>query len=450
MVQPTALDQYMLELINQARSNPSGAASKLGINLNQGLSAGTISTAAKQPLAFNQDIVDAAHKHSSWMLATDTFSHTGAGGSSPGQRMKAEGYAGNSWGENIAITWGNGKAPSQSVVEGMENGLFKSSGHRVNLMKDSYKEIGIGIEGGEYRGSPGVTATQDFGRNGATSFLTGVAFDDKDGDNFYDVGEGLKGVSIEAKSSTGGVFKAAGWDAGGWQMAVPQGSYTLTFSGGGLAAPVTKTATVGAQNVKVDLNSDVKPPLTTPDPTPEPTPDPTPAPEPVPTPEPVPEGITRTGTWRNDTLSGKAGDDILAGRGGNDRLNGGGGNDNLLGENGNDRLNGGAGDDVLTGGAGRDHLTGGAGADRFVFSEFSDRGDRITDFNAAAGDKIDVSALLDAYGYKGTNPFADGTIDFKDVGQGERLDVHIGGKDIAGLVTLAGIHDEPTAENFVF
>jgi serralysin len=119
MAQPTAYDQYMLELINQARANPAAMASKLGIDLNQGLSAGTISAAAKQPLAFNLDLIDAAHKHSAWMLATDTFSHTGAGGSNPGARMKAEGYTGSSWGENIAITWGNGKVPSQSVVDGL-------------------------------------------------------------------------------------------------------------------------------------------------------------------------------------------------------------------------------------------------------------------------------------------------------------------------------------------
>ena len=230
MAQPTALDQYMLELINQARANPSAAASKLGIGLNDGLSSGTISTTPKQPLAFNEDIIDAAHKHSAWMLATDTFSHTGSGGSSPGDRMKAEGYTGSSWGENISITWGSGRTPSQTVVDGMENGLFKSAGHRTNIMKDSYNEIGIGVEGGEYKGSPGVDATQDFGRK-SSAYLTGVVFDDKDGDNFYDVGEGLKGIHIDAKSSTGQTYSVNDWDSGGWQVAVPQGSVHADFLG---------------------------------------------------------------------------------------------------------------------------------------------------------------------------------------------------------------------------
>jgi serralysin len=429
MTQPTPYDQYMLELINQARANPAAAAAKLGIDLNQGLSAGTISTAAKQPLAFNPDLIDAAHKHSVWMLATDTFSHTGAGGSDPSARMKAEGYTGTTWGENIAITWGSGKVVSQSVVDSLENNLFNSGGHRANIMKDAYKESGIGIDGGEYKGSPGVTVTQDFGRSGTTSFLTGVAFNDKDGDHFYDVGEGLAGIHVQAKSVAGQVFDTDGWTSGGWQVAVPQGSYTLTFSGGGLAAPVIKTAQVGALNVKVDLDTHLAPVVTVPIETP--VPSPTPIPTPTPTPTPAPVGVVKVGTWGNDVMTGTAGDDALYGR------------------SGNDTLNGGAGNDVLKGGAGRDVLTGGAGADHFVFTSLADRGDRITDFAHAQGDRIDVSGLLHAYGYHGTNPFADGTLKLVDGIQGEHLDVHIWGKEIAGLVTLAGIHDDPGASAFI-
>ena len=418
MAQPTPLDQYMLELINQSRANPSAAAAKLGIGLNDGLAAGTISATAKQPLAFNEDLIDAAHKHSAWMLATDTFSHTGAGGSTAGGRMAAEGYAGSTWGENIAITWGSGKVPSQSVVDGLENGLFKSPGHRTNIMKDTFNEIGIGVEGGEYKGSPGVTATQDFGKK-ASAYLTGVSFDDKDGDNFYDVGEGLAGVQIKATSSTGQSYSVSGWDAGGWQMAVPQGSYTLTFSGGGLAAPVVKTATVGTSNVKVDLNSDAAP-----------APAPTPSPTPTPAPAPLPEGVSKVGTPYNDVLSGTGAADTLSGLGGSDTLKG---------------L---AGNDVLIGGNGSDSLTGGTGADRFVYSALSEKGDSIKDFGT--GDKIDVSALLDAYGYAGTNPLADGTLDFRSTWQGQKMDVHIGGTSVTSLFTLTGVQTEPTAEAFIF
>ncbi|MGH6930675.1 MAG: CAP domain-containing protein, partial [Dongiaceae bacterium] len=93
----TAYEQYMLELINAARLDPAAAAALYGVNL------GSISAASKQPLAGNQLLTLAAEDHSQWMLDTDTFSHTGAGGSDPGDRMSDAGYAFTgawTWGEN--------------------------------------------------------------------------------------------------------------------------------------------------------------------------------------------------------------------------------------------------------------------------------------------------------------------------------------------------------------
>jgi len=76
-------------------------------------------------------------------------------------------------------------------------------------------------------------------------------------------------------------------------------------------------------------------------------------------------------------------------------LNGTTGADTLRGSTGNDTLRGLAGNDSLDGGAGRDLLTGGEGADRFRFSAGSGFGqtqaDRITDFNRAHGDRIEIS-----------------------------------------------------------
>ncbi|WP_348771485.1 carbohydrate-binding domain-containing protein [Azospirillum sp. SYSU D00513] len=249
----------MLELINRARANPAAEATRQGIDLNQGLAPGTISTAAKAPLAWDPLLLDSARAHSTWMLDTDSFSHTGAANSSPGDRMKAAGYAFSgswSWGENIAIRWGAGTAISASSVEAMESGLFKSAGHRTNLMKDTFREIGIGLQTGEYQGSTGMTGTQNFARTAGNPFLTGVTFDDRDGDNFYDPGEGLGGVAIKAVSSAGTTYQATSWTSGGYGMELPAGNYTVTFSGGGIPGTITKTASIGANNVKLDLNQD--------------------------------------------------------------------------------------------------------------------------------------------------------------------------------------------------
>lgn len=77
------------------------------------------------------------------------------------------------------------------------------------------------------------------------------------------------------------------------------------------------------------------------------------------------------------------------------------GADTIPGSALNDKINGKQGDDIITGGGGADILTGGTGADTFVYRVLSDSSastgvDLITDFNAAAGDRIDLSALGDA------------------------------------------------------
>jgi serralysin len=159
-----------------------------------------------------------------------------------------------------------------------------------------------------------------------------------------------------------------------------------------------------------------------------------------------------SGRGGNDRLAGNAGKDRVDGGAGNDRIDGGAGDDTLSGGAGNDRIDGGAGNDAISGGAGRDVLVGGVGADRFVFADLSDRGrDRIEDFDAAQGDRIDVSALLDAAGYRGTDPFGDGTLGLVDVRGGERLDLDLEGaaRDVRGLVTLVGQHDDAGPSGFI-
>ena len=96
-----------------------------------------------------------------------------------------------------------------------------------------------------------------------------------------------------------------------------------------------------------------------------------------------------------NTLTGSGAAEQLRGLGGNDRLFGLAGDDRLDGGRGKDRLNGGLGDDRLDGGLGRDLLTGGSGADRFCFAVGRSFGnnlaDRITDFRASEGDRIEIS-----------------------------------------------------------
>jgi Ca2+-binding RTX toxin-like protein len=108
----------------------------------------------------------------------------------------------------------------------------------------------------------------------------------------------------------------------------------------------------------------------------------------------------------DDYLIGGKGDDVLDGGMGADRLYGGRGHDVLIGDSGRDVLRGGKGNDFLEGGRGTDILSGGQGADVFVFSKLADMGvgtrrDIVTDFNGAAGDRIDLRGLAKSEGLDG-------------------------------------------------
>ena len=269
-------EQYLLELINRARADPGAEAARLGISLNQGLSPGTIRDTEKQPLAANEFLNDAAADHSQWMLATNIFSHTGQGGSSAGDRIEDAGYTNwRTWGENISYR-GGGNVQSVSVVEGHHDGLFKSSGHRRNLLNDGFTEIGLGQEYGRFNNFNASMLTQNFASDRGDPFLLGVVFDDKDGDDFFDPGEELPDVRVavsgEGPTCTG--------DGGGYEVRIDGGgSFSVTFSGGGLDAPLTRTVQIGAENMKLDLNiDDITAPPPPADPEPE-IPD-EPAPEP--------------------------------------------------------------------------------------------------------------------------------------------------------------------------
>ena len=273
----TNYEQYMLQLINRARANPTAEVARYGSSfwngtpdLNEGLAPGTITTAPKQPLAMNSDLLDSALGHTQDMLSSQVFSHTGSDGSDPGQRMAAAGYSfvGNwTWGENIAWSGTSGTVDQTSLTFQIEGNLFgdkgvSGRGHRLNLMSAAFREIGIGQDTGVFQGFNALMVTEDFAASDALGvgerFLTGVAFNDTVlADNFYTPGEGLGGVTITAVAGGGGgTFTTTTWSAGGYTLAVPAGTYTVTASGGGLVNPVVYQGVVVAdQNVERDFQN---------------------------------------------------------------------------------------------------------------------------------------------------------------------------------------------------
>ncbi len=151
---------------------------------------------------------------------------------------------------------------------------------------------------------------------------------------------------------------------------------------------------------------------------------------------------------RNAT--GNALDNIIVGTGGGDTISGLNGADTLRGGAGLDTILGGNGIDILDGGAGKDTMTGGADKDTFQFRSLSDfnttraTADVITDFDKAAGEKIQIN-LIDAntntgvdddFEWIASNAFSGtaGELRFQQVGSSTFVEGDVNGDGSADLV----------------
>lgn len=254
--QPTPQETLVVELINRARFDPTAEATRYGIGLNDGITETVISTDKKQPLAHNLFLIDSARKHSRWMLDTDIFSHTGIAGSTPTERMMAAGYIfSGSWssGENIAWsgTTGSSINLTQYALQHHE-GLFKSPGHRLNILNGNFREIGVGQKQGDFTYNNQIylssMLTENFARSGVNFYLTGVVYDDKNSNKFYDVGEGLDRVTISINGKSYPVYAS-----GAYAIPLANGIYDLVINGASLGSTLNYRIQIMDANLKLDV-----------------------------------------------------------------------------------------------------------------------------------------------------------------------------------------------------
>jgi uncharacterized protein YkwD len=105
----------------------------------------------------------AAAGHSSTMVSQGYFDHTSPDGDTFVDRVVSSGYTkrNDGWtlGENLA--WGTGDLSSAT---GIMNAWMNSAGHKANILKTAYREVGIGIRlGVPSDEGVGATITADFG-----------------------------------------------------------------------------------------------------------------------------------------------------------------------------------------------------------------------------------------------------------------------------------------------
>ncbi|MEM6487648.1 MAG: CAP domain-containing protein [Pseudomonadota bacterium] len=474
---PTAEEQLFVELINRARADPAGELDRLiadpaaGTAVQENITAALdffdvdidllysqlVGVGAAAPLAWSEALAQSAYGHTILMIEFGEQSHNLPGEPGLGERITQAGYTGwTQLAENVFayaidvlyghaayyIDWGNGPG-----------GIQSPAGHRNSILSPTYTEVGIGhvaVNPAVFGVGPGVN-TQHFGtRAGTLAALTGVAIDDADGDGFYDIGEGLAGVTVRAVGNSG-AFATTTYDSGGYRLDLPDGTYSVTFEGGDMVGAVAATAVIAGDNVKLDARAQ----------------------------DAVDQGQRIVGdetegelegTLGNDTIIqrdravvidaadgndrvttgsfddmvlggggadvvktadgndevqagtgddtvlsgtgddlvwGESGDDVLKTSEGDDTVHGGAGNDTIFAWRGNDIVTGGPGDDVLRGdfdddriegGPGEDRILGGPGRDTFVF-RFGFQEDRLLDYNPVL-EKLDFSGhdLVNGYG----------------------------------------------------
>jgi uncharacterized protein YkwD len=252
----SADEQYVLEVINRARANPTAEGVRLGIDITEGLSPSVAAyVGPRPPLALNSILLGTARAHSQDMWANNYFAHNDLSGNSPFTRMTNAGYAWQVASENIAAA--TSETPEQLEDLLMIDAGVSGRGHRVDLLDIHAPPYTREVGNGFFAGSPADASgfadflTQDFGATaGSAPFVVGVVYNDLNHNGFYDVGEGIGGITVTIDQ---GAYSGITGAAGGYAFpATVSGTRTVTFTGSGLGGTVVKTVTIGTDNVKVD------------------------------------------------------------------------------------------------------------------------------------------------------------------------------------------------------
>lgn len=348
----TDLEQYFLLLVNGERA-------KEGLSL----------------LKLEQRLNDAADAHSQWMGDAAVLSHSGDGGSDPGERMEAANFTDGgrfSWAENVSVTQDNKDGTLKDEVERLHQALMDSPSHRANILNPNWEYIGIGLDVGQMlypgvgtRDSAFVTqkfaTTDDLVRLDIMGTSIGETLTGENGHDHFDGRGGNDSIAgalgdDRIKGGSGNDdLKGDGGDD------IIEGGAGNDFIRGGREEDTLQGGD-GDDVIRGQRNADRL--------------------------EGGDGADNLKGGGGNDTLFGNLGNDFLKGGSREDELDGGFGNDKLFGNSfddvlrgnrGDDTLNAGGDDDTLLGGSGNDWIKGGSGADVFVFYT-GDGADRIVDF----------------------------------------------------------------------
>lgn len=253
---PTNEEQLLIYELNRARENPVRYAQE------NGLGSLLDSVSPKPPLAVSNSLVGSASWHAEDMATRDYFAHQAAAPDNrwPNQVALDAGYL-HPWpgNQNYIESLAAGYLDVQAALRGLiEDAGVNPPGHREHLLAtgageaffSQHREVGTGFALNVASTYDRYYAIHTAYINTTDLFLTGVVYADLNANGRYDLAEGLGGVTV----SIGGTSVLSN-PAGGWSMAIANGAYTVTATGGAFVGTGSANVTVAGANVEIDFAS---------------------------------------------------------------------------------------------------------------------------------------------------------------------------------------------------
>jgi hypothetical protein len=228
--EPTPEETLLLEYINRFRMDPAGEAARVKKDPGAHAERRQIDwelfareLAAEEPVApvvMNLDLLLAARRHAYYLAVNDKRGHVeeseldGFTGVKMPERVVEAGYRWTAWRENVYAAPDPWSVHAGFVVDFShkgEGGMLDGRGHRKALLRADVREAGTAA----YAREKDFIYTEGLAdRKELVRAVGGVVFIDRDGDNFYDIGEGVGGARVTASDGS----KTKTWASGAYTL----------------------------------------------------------------------------------------------------------------------------------------------------------------------------------------------------------------------------------------
>jgi uncharacterized protein YkwD len=273
--EPTAHETEVLCWINRFRRDPQ-AFGRLVVDGNRPFNADQVdwamftaeiaALAPAPPVFFDARLIDASRAHARYTIENREYGHRetrgkpGFTGEWPHERAHAAGYRAIAHECACARSSTPLEIVAGNVVDADFPGRGKGNmqdprGHRLCLIDPKWRDAGVGLFAWGDAQLSNVLLFSDGVADGVRTgrVLGGVALDDRDGDAFYDAGEGLGGVHVSA----GGVGTLTS-ASGAWRLDLTRDGKPAKLVARLGSLELTRDVPAGTDNALIDLQLDVR------------------------------------------------------------------------------------------------------------------------------------------------------------------------------------------------